>query len=210
MRDVVKAVTVLTAPTTTVIEGHTVTEPALLTRLLSGIHASVGRTQGGATIPSERNALNLGAFHVFEDISGQIASMLATATEQMPDRDPRINLLRWYDAFELAWHRGTIIDRQVNVAVDRLRSFSSRIDDLFDPAAVGEIKGTCPNCGESRWFTDSRGASTTALFTLRRQGYLEARCHWCDEKWIGTEGLRTLNRDMGDTPNSTEDLHTTP
>lgn len=210
LRAVQAAVRTLTQSTSHEIQGQVVREQALLTRLMVGVNASVGRTQGGATIPSERNALNLGAFQVYEDITGQIASMLDTATGQVADRDPRVALLRWYDAFELAWHRGQLVQKQLDVAAHRLESFAKRIQDLFDPATPGELIGSCPRCGEAHWFIDSKGTKTTALYSLRRPGSVEVRCHWCPAHWEGEPGLLALSLEMSDTPETTEDLHTAP
>jgi hypothetical protein len=198
--DVTDAAALLLRPTPTLVAGHRVVQPPLLSRLITGVLGDTGRTRGGAALPSERNALNLGAFTLYEDISGRLASMAESATDMPPDRDPRVNLTRWLDAFELAWHRGQIVEAQIEAQVKTLKSFALRINEQFDPATPGQLIGACPNCGEHIWYSDSRGSRTTALYTLRRDGYVEARCHWCDSVWTGQAALTGLAQDMSDTP----------
>jgi hypothetical protein len=191
----------LTRPRTVLIAGQTLARPAMLTQLIVGVRSDAGGTRRGSGLPNERSAIDLSAFSLYEDISGRIASMLDSATGLAADSDPRINLDRWLDAFELAWFRGQITyDAQLRQAYSRLIALGRRITDHFDPASVGELEGPCPNCGERTWYSDSKGSKTTALFTKRRDGEVEACCHWCGSQWTGWSGLTALRLSMGDTP----------
>ncbi len=203
--DVAAAANVLLKPTPSMIAGHLVMQPPLLTRLIQGVLGDTGRTRSGAALPSERNAINLGAFTLYEDIAGRIASMAESATDVPPARDPRVNLNRWVDAFELAWHRGLVVEAQLAAQTKVLKSFAVRINDQFDPATPGELIGACPSCGEHIWYSDSRGSRTTALYSLRRDGEVEVRCHWCPAVWAGVNGLTVLNDQLADTPKNDGD-----
>lgn len=184
------------------IAGRAVSAPSLLTQLQGAIGASTGSAGGGgSSLANERSALNVGAFVLYQDITGRIATLYQQVTGLPPTPDPARNLMAWLDDFTLADTRGEISDRQLRTARQRLANFVEQITSLLDPPKVIEIIGSCPNCEERYWPIDREGTRIAALYVAVSPGReLRALCHWCGEAWTGADELEDLNFSLSAEP----------
>jgi len=172
------------------------TEEALLVRLREAVSASTGGSgsSGASTLPSERTSMNDAAFVLWEDITGRIASMMETATDERSTKDPRRNLRRWLKAWKEAVALGEVLEAQELRQAGVLVRMAERIRDLFDPPTVKEIVGVCPSCRERWWFTNAKaGTRTSVLHSVLRTGMpVVVSCYDCGEHWTGERELMRL------------------
>jgi len=173
------------------------TEQALLTRLREAVSASTGGSgsSGSSSLPSERTALNAGAFALWEDITGRIASMVESATDERSVKDPRRNLRRWLREWKEQVALGDIREQQELRQAGVLTRMIERIRDLFDPPTVKEFPGVCPSCRGRWWFTNTKeGARTSVLHCILRPGEpVKVSCYDCGEHWEGERELMRLS-----------------
>jgi hypothetical protein len=167
----------------------------LLAELRTAIHSSTGQTHSGHSAANERSTLNMQAFTLYEDISGRIASMFASATDARPDPLPEINLTDWFDTFAAAHAAGDVIETQMALAWERLTNMIDRIADMFDPPVTKEILGDCPNCGVRYARNDTDESRVSAVYAqYRRGGHVTALCRACGTEWFGESRLVELAR----------------
>lgn len=172
----------------------------LLDQLRTAVGSSAGRTRSRASDPATRVPINVAAFTLWEDVSGQIASVFAMATEQRPDPDPVRNLLGWFVAFESASQRGETTLIQHEVASERVEGWAARIRALLDAPIVKELTFECPVCGE-RFVVVGHGEEAvrySALTVTYRPGSgIEAACGKCRTRWVGKTEVVHLGRRAG-------------
>ena len=157
----------------------------LLQMLREAVGENSGMTRSGASSPSQRILIDAGAFTLFEDIAGQIASQFTMATDIRPNRAPEVNLLAWAAVFAAARDRGEVTDLQVIVASARCESWADRIRDYFDRPVVKEILVPCPHCG-LRYVLNSDGDRVAALnATLQPGQEMLVECGNCRQQWVG-------------------------
>lgn len=184
----------------------TLIEP-LLAELRAAIHSNTGQTHSGHSAVNERNAFNLRAFALYEDIDGRIASMFASATDAKPTQSPEDNLTGWFDALRIAYAEGEIVEAQLALAWERLTDMVERIVDMFDPPVTKEILGPCPKCGERYATNRDEDTRVSAVYAqYRRGGHVEAVCRRCAAHWAGETQLLELARGVDAAPDF-EALH---
>jgi len=196
-KSISQLVTVLVSDHDEFVGGVLRTEEALLGRLRDAVTSSTGGSgsSGTSSLASERTTLNDGAFALWEDITGRIASMLESATEgEKATKDPRRNLRRWLKAWQEAVKLEEVTETQELHQAGMLTRMIERIRDLFDPPTVKEIMGTCPSCRQRWWFTSARhGTRTSVMHSVLRTGYpVVVSCYDCGEHWTGEHELARL------------------
>lgn len=185
--------------------GRTFT-PALLTQLRAAVFGDVGGTKQGASsgapIP-----LNVGAFQLWEDLTGQIAAQFNGATDMRPSPSPAVNLLGWWAAFSAAAYRTDRIPSSDElpllareVASERLEGWAKRIRDHFVAPIVKELVFECPACGARR-VTVGEGETAVERFalevTIPKTEDLFVTCLKCHTQWVGNVEVINLGRRSG-------------
>jgi len=178
---------------------------SLLQQLRAEIGSNLGRTKAGASSGSPV-PLNVDAFALWEDITGQIASMFVSATDRRPDKDPEVNLLAWWAVFSAAVYRHETVQLQHDVAGERLESWAQRIRDHFAAPRTVEVMVPCPNCGYERIVLgEADQAEVFALVAVVKGTTVTVVCRnpVCKDafgepsQWVGERQLEELGRRVG-------------
>lgn len=179
---------------------------ALLTQLRNAIGGNLGSSKSGASSGAPL-PIDVGAFTLWEDITGQIAAAFTAATDMRPNRAPEVNLLGWHTAFTAAGDRGDTTLIMHEVAGERLAGWAQRIRDHFAAPRTREVMVTCPNCGYERITLgeDVNAEEQYALVATIREGVVTVSCRnpLCVDAfgersaWTGEHQLAELGRRTG-------------
>jgi len=174
----------------------------LMADLRRAISGDMGRSvSGSSSNPQTRSVLDLGAFTLYEDISGRIEAFHKALTGSRPRETPEATLRAWYVAYRAFFMSGKYTAVQTVRVRNQLGTFVHRIQTYLDPPRVKELSGACPidGCGMEHYKSPA-GATQTALYASYKTGEEPfAKCRACGSEWVGTGPLVVLGRHIGAT-----------
>lgn len=175
-----------------------VTRPPLLTDLRDAVRPNQGGTGTGGSSPSARIGFDAGAYDLYTEISGQVASAYETATERQPTDTPEMMLLEWFIELEAMGRiKDGLSDAQLLTQRNRVLAWQARIEHHFNPPRTGELPGAqCLACKEKVGVVLVDGAwvpSAAIFWTHSPEKGLTVHCRVCNETWTG-EDLELLDR----------------
>lgn len=164
------------------------TEP-LLTELRNGIRPDQGGT-GNGRAAGWRLPFDADAFTLYEDITGQIASMYHTATDLPADGTPEQLLLEWFHEFDHIHRTEGLSTAQLAIHRTRIARWRHRIEDHFAPPRVFEYP-LCPKCGYTHVDVVEDG-DLVRMKCVRAISWPDrphrdpiAECRNCGARWVG-------------------------
>ena len=168
----------------------------LLVMLRKAVRASTGRTSAGRSDDSARSILNLQAFTLWEQITGDVRGWTRRFVRDNPN--PLLgyaisNLASHVDAL---WNTSQITESEYLYLIRRMKNFRHQIWDLFNVPVEKEL-GVCPECEQGK-IINQEGIMQTALVAYYRHGYDPvARCRSCGYSWQGEAQLVILGKRIG-------------
>lgn len=176
----------------------------LIAQIRHAIYGDLGKTHGGHNLASQRGLMDLGAFEIYEDVTGRIDAAFKYLTGQRPRETAEATLRAWFVAYRNEYRKNVYPEAAVKEQLRELRAWSSRIRHHFDPPRQKELAGPCPAedaegnvCGQFE-YVGLDGGKHTALFVQYRQDETpEARCRCCGARWEGTLTLLNLGYYLG-------------
>lgn len=176
----------------------------LIAQIRAGIYGDTGKTHGGHNLASQRGLMDLGAFELYEDITGRIDASFKYLTGQRPRETAEATLRAWFVAYQNEYRKNLYPEATVKQQLSELRAWSRRIRAHFDPPRQKELAGPCPaldaegkECAQSE-YVGLDGSKHTALFVqYRNDESPEARCRCCGARWEGTLTLLNLGYYLG-------------
>lgn len=172
----------------------------LLAQIRQAMYGDLGKTEGGRSAAAqERSVLDIGAFTIYEDITGRIEAFHQQLTGKPKRPTPEETLRAWFVAYDSNYRGGKYTDAQVRRVLGQLLRFAGRIRGHFDQPRVKELAGACPveTCGLA--FTKAEnGATQSALYATYKRGEQPAvRCRGCGSEWVGERTLLELGYYLG-------------
>lgn len=174
---------------------------ALITQIRAAIYGDLGKTHGGHLLARERNLMDLGAFTLYEDITGRIEGHYRYLIGARPVDPPETALRQWFIAFNNNFRRGDYPDLIMHRTLTELRSWSRRISTYFDPPRVKDLLGPCPieTCGATEVGAEDEAKQPALYVTYRSDEEPIVRCRNCGTYWEGRFALYNLGRHLGAT-----------
>lgn len=176
----------------------TVHRDPLLEQIRQAMYGDLGATESGKSAAAqERSVLDIGAFTLYEDITGRIEAYHHHLTGK-PKRDTAEETLRaWFVAFNARHLSGNYTEPQMLRTLSQLNKFAGRILGYFDPPRAKELEGPCPQCNSGS-VNDGQGARQTALYASYKAGEQPfVRCRSCGAEWVGERTLLELGYHLG-------------
>lgn len=176
----------------------------LLLELRRAVQSNLGGTTSGRTDPAARSLINIGAFEMYEDISGRINSLYNAMTGNKPRETPEESLSGWFVVFRAFHMSGRYTDQQTARIESQLKRFISRIHTLLDPPRVKEITGACPvaECRAEHVKTEAGSPGAALYASYRKDEQPVVRCRACGTEWVGERALLEIGYHIGATVDS--------
>lgn len=169
-------------------------EPRLV-MLADRIGSGGGGTTGGATLPSNRNLIDPGAFNLWQRIDKGTREALHLAGH-VPHRDLIAAVRQLGVVHEALWSSHGMTETAYLRLVGRVEKWRADFENLIDPPRRREVTGACPNCGEARVETTDGEAHALISAYWPARG-VTTECQVCGETWQGPAALVALGEAMG-------------
>lgn len=160
----------------------------LITELRAAVRPDTGGTGSGRS-SGNRAPLDLGAFTLWEDITGRIESLHEAVYGDRPAKGSHEQILiAWSRELVATAEAGTGLSQDyLRYTIARLRQIRDLIADHFDPPRTGHIRETaCYACGATHVLVDRDGETQQmpALgWSQRGSTGLTVTCRACDASW---------------------------
>lgn len=166
------------------------------------IGSDVGGSTGGASLPSNRNLLNTGAFDLWQRIDQGAREALHLAGS-VPHRGLPAAIAQLGTVADTLRESNGMTETAHTRLTARVEKWRADIENLLDPPTKKEIRGTCPNCSEARVYTAD--GETWALVAYYWRGRdVAADCQACGHHWQGDRALLELGEAIGSEVNYVE------
>lgn len=150
--------------------------PPRYTQLHQAIATSRAGTHSGAY--GSRTPCSTTALELLHQIDNTLTRM-----HPPPNKWPGWTLMRLHALPEQKWRPQDT--NHLNRITTQLQSFTQRIDQLFDPPAVIQLKKPCPTCNNTNIWKIVDGEKTRQTALLLTQ--TECRCQVCGTTWTNDQ-----------------------